>query len=416
MGRFSHISDAHLGAFNDGYLRKKNIESFIWALEKSKKENVDFVLITGDIFNSPLPEISQLAGAIKKMREIVDGGITIYTIYGSHDYSVTGSSLYNVLVAAGILRDVHVPREIDGKTFLDPVIDRKSGAIIYGMFARKMGIESYSYENLRISTFPGNGFRIFAFHSAVSEIMGDLQFKMAEIPMAYLPMGFNYYAGGHVHRRMEHFTESHGKIVYPGPIYASNFVDLERMAKGEERGFYIVDFSDKIDRIEFIRNPAESPEILEIDASGKTPSEVMNELDDSIQRLKLENRYLLVKIYGELSSGKTSDVDRKSISEKAKNRGAIGTYININSLTSREYPRITTGGRSVQDVEAEIISRWVNEYRGGEESLKGEKGVRMALSLFNVLKMQRNDDETREDFMERIREAVRKIIREDEWN
>ena len=71
------------------------------------------------------------------------------------------------------------------------------------------------------------------------------------IPLSYLPRGFDYYGGGHIHKRMEgNMGES--KIVYPGPIFGSTFEDLEQTAKGERRGFYIITFDKKLTGYEFI--------------------------------------------------------------------------------------------------------------------------------------------------------------------
>ncbi|MGC9138700.1 MAG: metallophosphoesterase family protein [Thermoplasmata archaeon] len=414
MGIFSHISDVHLGAFNDDYLRKNNLDSFIWALEKSREENVDFIIISGDLFNNPIPNISQVIEAITKMKEIVESGIKIYTVYGSHDYSVTGSSIYNVLVASGIIMDVHRPRNAEGKMILEPVVDIKTGARIYGMFARKMGMESSFYERLA-ADIDSDSFNIFVFHSAIREICEDLQFRMAEIPLSYLPPNFDYYAGGHLHRRRESEMEGYGKIVYPGVLYASNFFDLEEMALGVERGFYIVEFSENIEKMRFIRNDIGRPVLIDIDANGKVPDEVMSEASRIIDGLDLRDRYILIKIQGELSSGKTSQVDRKKLKEYCMKKGASGVNININNLTSREYRGMLFKDRRAENIERELIEKYVKQYGGRDPSLKGEKGVNMAISLLELLKIQRNEEESREDFERRIRDGARRIIGEDGW-
>jgi len=414
MGRFSHISDVHLGAFNDPYLRKRNIDSFIWALEKSLEENVDFIIISGDLFNTPIPDVPQITNAIKKMREIVERDIKIYAIYGSHDYSVTGSSIYSILVAAGIISDLHRSRENNGKIVLEPVVDDKTGAYIYGMYARKGAMESEIFEKITINP-PPEVFKIFAFHSAISGISKDMQFNMPEIPISYIPKNMDYYAGGHIHERIEMDLPEYGKIVYPGPLFASTFVDLEKIAKGGSCGFYIVDFSKGINKIEFIENEIIRPELVEINANGKIPEEIMREAISRIEALQLDGRYLLLKIWGELSSGRTSEVDRKKLIEIVKKKNAAGININVSQLTSREFKEIEIINRNQGNIELEIFEKFLKQYGGKNESLIGERGKNIAISLLNLLRIEKNDNESGPDFKNKIINATGKIIGEEEW-
>ncbi|MEL9998953.1 MAG: metallophosphoesterase [Thermoplasmata archaeon] len=413
MGRFAHISDVHLAAFDENNLRETNLNSFLWALDECKKRNVDFIIITGDIFNRPNPDFLSIKDAIKKMREIVNNGIHIYTISGSHDFSITGSSIYNILDATGIIIDVH-RENIDGDNiYLEPTVDEKTGASLYGMYGRRMGLESYDYSKIKIKERNGY-FSIFLFHSAISEVIPDIQFHMSEIPLEQIPKNMSYYAGGHVHRRIEKRIENYS-IFYPGPLFASNYQDLEAMAKGEKRGFFIVDFSEKIENVEFVENNVIPPILFEINAEGKIPEEIMREAIEKIEKEDLNNKYVLLKIYGELSSGKISEINRKKIIDYVKNKGAKGINININSLKSREYPEKIIPADNVIDVEKNVFETYLKEYRTRENALNGENGVKLAISLFNELKINRSEEENSQDFENRITDAAKRIFKEEEW-
>ncbi len=360
-----------------------------------------------------MPDFSFSTIAVKKMREILEDGIKIYTISGSHDFSISGSSLYNILDAAGIIMDVHRERTDGNEIYLEPVKDEKTGALLYGMYGRRMGLESQNFRKLRIK-YTDDGFSIFLFHSAISELIPDVQFHMPEIPLDYLPKNMKYYAGGHIHRRIEKKIGDYS-IFYPGPLFASNYQDLESMANGERRGFFIVDFSDGIDKVEFIENPAPSPVLLEINADGKIPEEVMDEAIYLMENHDLKDKYLLLKIYGELSSGKTSEINRRRIIENARRYGVAGINININSLRSREYGNVEVVEDNVRDVEKKVFEKFMENWRTREEMLNGESGINMAISLLDVLRNAKNDDETKNDFEERILGESKKIFHEDEW-
>ncbi len=77
------------------------------------------------------------------------------------------------------------------------------------------------------------------------------------VPLSYFPKGFDYYAGGHVHEKLQHKTKDYGLIAYPGCLFGATFTDLEETAQGEKRGFYIVDFEDKITQTTIHRNQSQ---------------------------------------------------------------------------------------------------------------------------------------------------------------
>ena len=49
--KFGHLADCHIGAWKDQKLRNANLNSFIKAIKICKEKKVDFILISGDLFN-----------------------------------------------------------------------------------------------------------------------------------------------------------------------------------------------------------------------------------------------------------------------------------------------------------------------------------------------------------------------------
>ncbi len=70
MARFAHIADCHLGAFRDARLRELNLQAFEKALDEVAKQNVDFVIIAGDLFDISIPDLSVVERAVRKMRQL----------------------------------------------------------------------------------------------------------------------------------------------------------------------------------------------------------------------------------------------------------------------------------------------------------------------------------------------------------
>ncbi|MDP2717147.1 MAG: metallophosphoesterase, partial [Candidatus Micrarchaeota archaeon] len=103
MARFAHIADCHLGAFRDPDLRERNLSAFEWAMAEATRQNLDFAIIAGDLFDISIPDLAVVQRAVRAMRAFAR---PIYAVYGSHDYSPTQTSVIDVLNEAGVLTKV----------------------------------------------------------------------------------------------------------------------------------------------------------------------------------------------------------------------------------------------------------------------------------------------------------------------
>ena len=99
--RFAHIADCHLGGWRQPELQALNLASFKKAIEISIQGNVNFILFTGDLFDSAYPPIEVLKETFSEFRKLKEAKIKCYIIAGSHDYSVSGKTFLDVLEKAG---------------------------------------------------------------------------------------------------------------------------------------------------------------------------------------------------------------------------------------------------------------------------------------------------------------------------
>ena len=60
MVRFAHISDVHLGGWKQQPLQDLNFQSFQKAIGICIEKRLDFILISGDLFDSAYPGIEIL--------------------------------------------------------------------------------------------------------------------------------------------------------------------------------------------------------------------------------------------------------------------------------------------------------------------------------------------------------------------
>ena len=112
-------------------------------------------------------------------------------------------------------------------------------AKITGLLGRRNALERYDYEHLlKDQLEKEEGYKIFMFHSALTEAMPKNLEAIYSLPLSFLPKGFDYYAGGHVHIVFSEYIQDYGLVSYPGPLFPNSFKELEDLGCG---GFYIVE-------------------------------------------------------------------------------------------------------------------------------------------------------------------------------
>jgi DNA repair exonuclease SbcCD nuclease subunit len=403
MFKFAHLADCHIGANREPVLEKLELTAFNKAMNICTQENVDFVLVSGDLFHANLPDMHVVNEAVKKMKEVKDAGIPLYVIYGSHDYSPNGTSIIDILDSTGLIKKVVKGENVDGKLRLGVFTDPKTKAKLVGISGRKAGLEKNYFEMLdRDFLEKEQGFKIFAFHSAISELKPEFLAQMESIPVSLLPKGFDYYASGHVHKRTESRLTGYERIVFPGALFGGYSRDLEDSAKGEKRGFYIVSFDDKVENIEFKEITVCDFEYFEYDVSDKNSMQANKNMLDKLNRTEAQNKIVVVKIKGELAGGKTSDIRSAEIRDLLKEKGALDVIINRYGLTSKDYASVQVVGEDVPTIENRLLRENIGAVKVSLEELKADKGAKLAQDLLKVLRQEQKLNETKKDYVERI--------------
>ncbi len=415
MPRFAHISDCHLGAWRDKTLRKLNLDAFMRTMDECVRRKVDFILICGDLFDKNIPDLDIVEQAASKMREVKTSGIEIYVIYGSHDYSPVATSIIDVLNSAGLFTKI---MDVDGeyandKISLNFIEDKKTGAKIAGLSGRRSSIERRYYEMLdRDKLEREQGFKIFAFHIGVNELMrGSLRTEGC-VPLSFFPMGFDYYAGGHIHSRIEKNEKGYGLFVYAGATFGWNYNDLENTANGEVRGFYVVDFGDKIENVEFIEIQQNTVNIFEVDADNKNAEDVKNELEKIAGENKFKDSIALIRIKGTLSTGKQSDVDIQPARDMIYSKGAVNVFINRNALVSKEFDEIKVRHDDRDTIEERIFREHAGSCAAySMKPLTGEECITTSKAMLSSLREEKKDNETKNDYTERMVSKAANVLK-----
>jgi DNA repair exonuclease SbcCD nuclease subunit len=405
------MADIHIGAHHEPVLVNLEAKAFEIAMDGCIKQQVDFILIAGDLFHVGIPDLIAVDKSVKKMKEVKEAGIPIYVIYGSHDYNPNGKSIIDILESTGLIKKIVKGQVVEDKLRLDFITDPKTNAKLTGLSARKMGLESKYFDILdRDSLEKEDGFKIFGFHSSIEEFKPKFLSQMSSIPISSLPKGFSYYAGGHVHERSVNKLPGYDYIMFPGPLFAGYPRDLERNAQGEERGFYVVHFKDVVERIEFIPIKICESTYFEYDVTYKNSNGVNQELLQKISGIDVKDKLVLLKIKGELAGGLTSDIKLIEIRKKLMNSGAI--YVNINrySLSTKEYGEIKVAEEDVAAIENLLFRDAIDTVKLSTKSLKSDAGVELAKNMLGILRQEKKESEAKKDYDIRLRKDGLKTL------
>jgi len=273
--KFAHLADTHLGYRQFGLLdREKDFyEVFEKTIDKIIDEKVDFVIHSGDLFESPKPSPLTLFVFQKALLKLKGAGIPMYAVAGNHDST---------------LRKESIPPQVLFKKFGLKVIsfinsdyiekdDVFIGGVPYIPKSRKNLLKD-KIDKLSKKA-EGHNKKILVLHQGIDKY---LPFEY-ELEIGDIPDNFDYYAFGHVHNYIND-SYNEGKIVFPGSmdIWKSNEIsDYQKNGKG----FCIVDLDGEKPSIKRIKIDLSREFISRnIDSSNLT-HEILN-LKSKIKDLK----------------------------------------------------------------------------------------------------------------------------------
>jgi exonuclease SbcD len=420
--KFAHITDCHLGSWRNPKLRDLNLQAFERAISISIKEQVDFILITGDFFDVNIPQLAPVKKAVEILKRARDSGIPIYMIYGSHDFNTANISMIDILHSAELFIKPTEFQFNSDSVMLKFFVDKKTGAKITGISGRKVGLDKEIYEKLDKKKLESeDGFKIFLLHKGIQEILPlNMQFRDS-LPISLVPKGFDYYGGGHIHKRVEKKIDN-SVIIYPGPLFGSTFQDLEETAKGEKRGFYIISFDKQIFECKFIEIKMAEVLYNEIFSQKWSSEKLKDEITKNISELEVKNKIVLIKVKGKLF-GKRSNIDFGKFGLDISKRGAILSFININNLSTDEARSIVVQSGNKFDIEREIFHESIKNFQTEStlsikvknqinSKLTGKPGENISISLLDILRNEKLENENTSTYDDRIISYAKSVFEE----
>lgn len=410
--KFAHISDCHLGAWqHNERLRDLNLQAFFSAMDICLDRQVDFVLFAGDLLNTPIPDLAVVEAAVRKMRKLRDTGIGFYMILGSHDYSPNAKSITDVLNSAGFIATVMDYEEKNGRLVLNFIRDSRTGALLCGLSGKRRGEDAEDFTRLDTRSIQeAKGFKIFAFHNYVKGIAPSELPGIPSVPVESLPHGFDYYAGGHPHKKQQSGFPNYKHIVHAGTLFGCRPLDLRVTASGERRGFYVVTAEDdQVSSIEFCEVHVCEVIFSIVDIEGLDISRARTKIKQHLDGLEVDGKVVLLEIKGRLSEGRPYQIHFRELEDDLMRRRALSVLLDRSGVGGQVLEVIDTS-KDVSQLEEEELERALLHFGFELPALTKKNGLGLAKELLEVLSHGPEESEKKKDYQDRMVEQGRIAI------
>jgi DNA repair exonuclease SbcCD nuclease subunit len=219
--KFIHCADVHLDTPLQGLaeypgaptteIRNATRRAFEKVLDAALTEQVDFLVIAGDLYDTGLKSFESALFFNKQMTSLAEAAIEVYLIYGNHD---AASKLIKQLRPP---KNVHIFRTHEPQTFKNET----AGVALHGQSFATPEIT----EDLAAKYPPPNEgfFNIGVLHTNLAGVSDHANYAPCSL-QTLKNKGYDYWALGHVHNRQIITTNPY--IVYPGNIQGRHGKEL----------------------------------------------------------------------------------------------------------------------------------------------------------------------------------------------
>jgi len=389
---FVHVADLHLdyAQYNLNVRRQDFDNAFKEVVDKTLELKPDFMIVAGDLFHHARPSNVTLETAITNFRRLREAGIAVLAVDGSHDAApnvVTGTILHP-LDSAGLIH--YLPRH-EGACW------RNESCYVYGVpnyRTRRRTDEQLPLflEQEKPSPDPSL-FNIFVFHMALDLPSVTPPYMEAEASPELIPEGFNYFAGGHVHKPSSGKFKN-GMLVYSGCTETVSYEDAKI-----EKGFYHVKVNEKgVPKLN--RIGLESPRrfvILKHDFRDVLPAKITEMAVQSVKEADEEGVIIIPVLDGVLpAEANRSEVDITQIRNAAEKALLVRPLSRLQEMeVSEEVIRSIFEGE-LKDLKTKAFEYFIQIFSERYSRDEAENISRLAVDILEPL-ARKDEDKVRDE-------------------
>jgi DNA repair protein SbcD/Mre11 len=269
MPKFLHCADLHMGKHAYGHPERflDVMRSFSHIAEYAVREKMDFMLISGDIFDTRVINSGTLSQAVDIFEKLAQSGMDVYAIEGNHDRAffrdrdswlqfLEGRG-YVKLLKPGIegqeicFEEYKTHPKLSGDNLGTPenlgqgCIAHPAGVRVIGLGYPGASCAAY-LQKLDEWLQKSDEYTVLMLHAGFSKLFSEDMGRLDIALLEKLLDRVDYVAMGHIHRQ-EAIRE---KIRMPG---STEYIDSREAMRHDPKGFYTVDTQGGA--IEFVSIP-----------------------------------------------------------------------------------------------------------------------------------------------------------------
>ena len=126
--------------------------------------------------------------------------------------------------------------------------------------------------------------------------------------------------------------------------------------------------------------------------------------------IDVANKVVIIKIQGELTAGKTADVDVSIVRDNLNNKDALVVNVSKNQLTSKEYSITEAKGSNKEEIETNVFSENIGQLKFDYPELLNESGIKLSSKLLQELGQSKLENEKNNEYIPRIRDSALALL------
>ena len=363
--RIGIISDWHLGVNFDNELGKDCFTNLLTAFKQLEKQEIDLLLVPGDLFDVSVPSHEVLFDAISILKDLnlknnfteLSSNLPIIAIIGNHEYrSKDYITTVEILESLGFLKLLKA----------DCLKFEKEKVAIFGMTGvPEKYAKDYLLEKFNPKAISGY-YNILMIHQSIVEYLPFEDEMIATISLSDLPSDFDLIVNGHLHWSSIVDLPQGSKFLLPGSTVTTQ---IKKKETEKPKGYFVLDTNTK--EFEFFEiEGVRKTYYLDIKFTKKTTAtEIISKAKEELEKLeKTPEKKALVRIRlkGELEDGELlKNLDINSLKKEYSDYFYISLKNDISEKKLKEsieqLKKLQIENKNVQELAKEIFSEQIEQ-------------------------------------------------------
>jgi exonuclease SbcD len=310
MLRVLHIADLHIGVENYGRFNPESglhsrlhdfLRCFDEAIAAAITQQVDLVVIAGDMFKNRDPQPRHQREFAARIRQLHDANIPVLMIIGNHDTAPSRDAAHSVAVYEGLrFAGVDVARR--PQTFRYTTAHGPLAVVSIPWIIREILMVNFTeLRTAALSEQEAVILQIIEQYVAreVATLMAEdplrpgferqltLGREIQLPPTTLIPEGVDYVALGHVHKHQAVRTDP--PMIYPGSIERIDFGEIN-----ETKGYVMVEFAGK--KANWTFHPLPARRFVHIQVDARKSGDPMELVHAQIERTDVKEAVVRVSV------------------------------------------------------------------------------------------------------------------------